>query len=227
VQLDGLEDRPATDLSGGQQQRVAMARAMVTDSKVLLMDEPLSNLDARLREQMRVELRKITKSIGVTTLYVTHDQAEALSLGDKVCVMNHGEILQIASPNEIYARPANLFVAQFVGEMNFVKGAVTGPGKVESPLGVIAATVPNGVTTGAEVTLAIRPEHIEVLPARSDGVAAGTGRVTSRNYLGDSALLEVEVNGVTLLAKLAGDTALTVGQNAAVELPAHRWHVFP
>ena len=227
VQLDGLEDRPATDLSGGQQQRVAMARAMVTDSKVLLMDEPLSNLDARLREQMRVELRKITKSIGVTTLYVTHDQAEALSLGDKVCVMNHGEILQIASPNEIYARPANLFVAQFVGEMNFVKGAVTGPGKVESPLGVIAATVPNGVTTGAEVTLAIRPEHIDVLPARSDGVAAGTGRVTSRNYLGDSALLEVEVNGVTLLAKLAGDTALTVGQNAAVELPAHRWHVFP
>lgn len=226
VQLDGLEDRPATDLSGGQQQRVAMARAMVTDSKVLLMDEPLSNLDARLREQMRVELRKITKSIGVTTLYVTHDQAEALSLGDKVCVMNHGEILQIAAPNEIYARPANLFVAQFVGEMNFVKGAVTGPGKVESPLGVIAATVPNGVTTGAEVTLAIRPEHIGVLPAPRDGVAT-TGRVASRNYLGDSALLEVEVNGVTLLAKLAGDTALSVGQTAAIELPAHRWHVFP
>ena len=90
VQLDGLEDRPATDLSGGQQQRVAMARAMVTEPKILLMDEPLSNLDARLREQMRVELKKITKSIGVTTLYVTHDQAEALSLGDKVCVMNQG-----------------------------------------------------------------------------------------------------------------------------------------
>ena len=128
VQLDGLEDRPATDLSGGQQQRVAMARAIVTDSKVLLMDEPLSNLDARLREQMRVELRKITKSIGVTTLYVTHDQAEALSLGDKVCVMNLGEILQIATPHEVYAKPANLFVAQFVGEMNFVKGKVAGSG---------------------------------------------------------------------------------------------------
>jgi iron(III) transport system ATP-binding protein len=226
VQLDGLEDRPATDLSGGQQQRVAMARAMVTDSKVLLMDEPLSNLDARLREQMRVELRKITKSIGVTTLYVTHDQAEALSLGDKVCVMNYGEILQIASPSEVYARPANLFVAQFVGEMNFVKGAVTGPGKIESPLGVIAAAVPKGVNTGAEVTLAIRPEHIEVLPTPRDGGPTTTGRVASRNYLGDSALLEVEVNGVTLLAKLAGDTALMIGQNAAVELPAHRWHVF-
>jgi iron(III) transport system ATP-binding protein len=225
VQLNGLEDRPATDLSGGQQQRVAMARAMVADAKVLLMDEPLSNLDARLREQMRVELRKITKSIGVTTLYVTHDQAEALSLGDKVCVMNQGEILQIATPSEVYARPANLFVAQFVGEMNFVKGAVTGPGKIESALGVIVAPVPHGVNTGAEVTLAIRPEHIEVLPAPRDG-AATTGKVSSRNYLGDSALLEVEVNGVTLLAKLAGDTALNVGQSAAVELPAHRWHVF-
>src|SRR5918994_2466272 len=135
VQLDGLEDRPATDLSGGQQQRVAMARAIVTDSKVLLMDEPLSNLDARLREQMRVELRKITKSIGVTTLYVTHDQAEALSLGDKVCVMNHGEILQIARPNEVYARPVNLFVAQFVGEMNFVKAEVIESGKVGCSLG--------------------------------------------------------------------------------------------
>jgi iron(III) transport system ATP-binding protein len=224
VQLDGLEDRPATDLSGGQQQRVAMARAMVTDAKVLLMDEPLSNLDARLREQMRVELRKITRSIGVTTLYVTHDQAEALSLGDKVCVMNFGEILQIASPQEVYARPANLFVAQFVGEMNFVKGAVAGPAKVESALGSIAATIPNGVNAGAEVTLAIRPEHVEIAPAPSTG--ATLGKVTSKNYLGDAALLEVEINGVTLLAKLAGDTALKVGENAAVELPSHRWHVF-
>jgi len=204
-----------------------MARAMVTDAKVLLMDEPLSNLDARLREQMRVELKKITKSIGVTTLYVTHDQAEALSLGDKVCVMNHGEILQIASPNEVYAKPANLFVAQFVGEMNFVKGAVAGPGKIESALGVITAPIPTGVTIGAAVTLAIRPEHVEVFPSESQTAATATGRVATRSYLGDSALLEVEVNGVTLLAKLAGDTSLTVGQSAAVGLPAHRWHVFP
>ena len=227
VQLDGLEDRPATDLSGGQQQRVAMARAMVTDAKVLLMDEPLSNLDARLREQMRVELRKITKSIGVTTLYVTHDQAEALSLGDKVCVMNLGEILQIAAPNDVYANPANLFVAQFVGEMNFVKGKVAGPRQVESPFGVIAASVPNGVSSGAEVTLAIRPEHVAVLPCGNHGAVGRAGKVITRNYLGDSALLEVEVNGVTLLAKLAGDTSLRVGENASVDLPAHRWHVFP
>ena len=227
VQLDGLEDRPATDLSGGQQQRVAMARAMVTEPKILLMDEPLSNLDARLREQMRVELRKITKSIGVTTLYVTHDQAETLSLGDRVCVMNAGEILQIASPNEVYARPANLFVAQFVGEMNFFDGKVAGAGHVESPFGLIAACLPTGVSDGAAVTLAIRPEHVKVSPSSSYGIAGNIGKVTSRNYLGDAALAEVEINGVTLLAKLAGDMDLIIGQNAGVELPAHRWHVFP
>ena len=162
VQLDGLGERPATDLSGGQQQRVAMARAMVTEPKILLMDEPLSNLDARLREQMRVELRKITKSIGVTTLYVTHDQAEALSLGDRVCVMNAGEILQIAPPHDVYEKPASLFVAQFVGEMNFVKGTVEAKDRVASPLGAIAVAVPNGINAGAAVTLAIRPEHVQV-----------------------------------------------------------------
>jgi iron(III) transport system ATP-binding protein len=226
VQLDGLEDRPATDLSGGQQQRVAMARAMVTEPKILLMDEPLSNLDARLREQMRVELRKITKAVGVTTLYVTHDQAEALSLGDRVCVMNQGEIIQIAQPQEIYAKPASLFVAQFVGEMNFVKGDVKAKDRVDCSLGALAVAVPDGLTAGTSVTLAIRPEHIKISPAPSHGVARTLGKITSKNYLGDTALLEVELNGVTLLAKLAGDSDLTVGQTAAVELPALRWHVF-
>ena len=227
VQLDGLEDRPATDLSGGQQQRVAMARAIVTDSRVLLMDEPLSNLDARLREQMRVELRKITKSIGVTTLYVTHDQAEALSLGDKVCVMNHGEILQIARPNEVYARPVNLFVAQFVGEMNFVKAEVIDSGEVGCSLGKLPISIPNGVSKGSSITLAIRPEHVKVLPMSNNAANRIPGKITSKNYLGDSALLEVEVNGTTLLAKLDGDTELSMDDPAAVEFPAHRWHVFP
>jgi iron(III) transport system ATP-binding protein len=227
VRLDGLEDRPATDLSGGQQQRVAMARAMVTDAKVLLMDEPLSNLDARLREQMRVELKKITKSIGVTTLYVTHDQAEALSLGDKVCVMNQGEILQTAEPNEIYARPINLFVAQFVGEMNFVKGTVTGARQVESLLGVVQVALPNGASIGSSVTLAIRPEHVSLQAVTDPTAGPVRGKVTSKNYLGDAALLEVEVNGVPLLAKLAGDSDISAGQPAAVDLPSHRWHVFP
>ena len=227
VQLDGLEDRPATDLSGGQQQRVAMARAMVTEPKILLMDEPLSNLDARLREQMRVELKKITKAAGVTTLYVTHDQAEALSLGDKVCVMHDGEIIQMAPPNEVYAKPASVFVAQFVGEMNFVKGKVVNGGQIESPLGLFATAVPNGLSAGASITLAIRPEHVKVTAPSSYGTPATLGKIASKNYLGDAALLEVEVKGVTLMAKLAGDCDLAVGAQAVVEFPAHRWHVFP
>jgi iron(III) transport system ATP-binding protein len=225
VQLDGLEDRPATDLSGGQQQRVAMARAIVTEPKILLMDEPLSNLDARLREQMRVELKKITKAVGVTTLYVTHDQAEALSLGDKVCVMHDGEIIQMAPPREVYAKPANLFVAQFVGEMNFIRAKVSGTGQVECSLGTIAVSVPQGVSQGASVTLAIRPEHVKL--DSSNGVPTLSGRVASKNYLGDAVLLEIEINGVTLMAKLTGETQLAVGDRAAVELPVDRWHVFP
>ena len=226
VQLDGLEDRPATDLSGGQQQRVAMARAMVTEPKILLMDEPLSNLDARLREQMRVELRKITKAAGVTTLYVTHDQAEALSLGDKVCVMHDGEIIQMAPPNEVYAKPASVFVAQFVGEMNFIKAKVANGGAIDSPLGTITATLPNGVSAGASVTLAIRPEHVRLMPAPSYGPETTIGKIASKNYLGDSALLEVEVKGITLMVKLAGDCDFAVGAQAVIEIPAQRWHVF-
>ncbi len=226
VQLDGLEDRPATDLSGGQQQRVAMARAMVTEPKILLMDEPLSNLDARLREQMRVELKKITKSAGVTTLYVTHDQAEALSLGDKICVMHNGEIIQTGPPHEVYEQPADIFVAQFVGEMNFMTGKITAKGEVESPLGAISAPVSDHLRAGTSVTLAVRPEHLKVTIAPSYGPQTVTGKVASKNYLGDSALLEIEVKGVTLMAKLAGDCELAVGATAQVEVPAHRWHVF-
>jgi iron(III) transport system ATP-binding protein len=226
VRLDGLDDRPATDLSGGQQQRVAMARAMVTEPKILLMDEPLSNLDARLREQMRVELKKITKAAGLTTLYVTHDQAEALSLGDKVCVMHGGEILQVAPPHEVYARPANLFVAQFVGEMNFVKGKVKGPAQVECSLGNLSIPVADGLSPETPVTLAIRPEHVQ-LGSPDGSLTSLTGTVTSKNYLGDTALLEVEVNGVSFLVKLHGDSDFAVGQKTAVNLPLDRWRVFP
>jgi iron(III) transport system ATP-binding protein len=224
VQLDGLEDRPATDLSGGQQQRVAMARAMVTEPKILLMDEPLSNLDARLREQMRVELKKIARAVGVTTLYVTHDQAEALSLGDRVCVMHGGEILQVAPPGEVYARPANLFVAEFVGEMNFVKAKIAA-GCLECALGSLSLPVPPALAAAGAVTLAIRPEHVELAPA--DGASGPlVGTIASKNYLGDAALVEIDVNGVTLLAKLPGDTEIAVGQRAAVVLRPERWRVF-
>lgn len=227
VQLDGLEDRPATDLSGGQQQRVAMARAMVTEPNILLMDEPLSNLDARLRDQMRVELKKITKSIGVTTLYVTHDQAEALSLGDKVCVMNEGEILQVGLPHEVYSRPQSLFVAKFVGEMNFVKGTVSGSDRVASPLGEVCVPVPTSCQTGNPVTLAVRPEHLKIVRLSKENSEGVQGKITSKNYLGDAALLEVEVNKVSLIVKLAGDLDFAVGETVEMLIPPDRWRVYP
>ncbi len=226
VKLEDLANRPATDLSGGQQQRVAMARALITEPKILLMDEPLSNLDARLRDEMRLELKKITKSIGVTTLYVTHDQAEALSLGDRVCVMHEGEILQIGTPQEVYARPQNFMVARFVGEMNFIDGTVTAPGEVDSPFGRLSCFLPPACQTGDEVTLATRPEHVTLTPNSAEKPNAVRGNIVSKNYLGEAALFEVEACGVTLRVKLAGDSDFTVGQQVTIGLPPDRWRVY-
>ena len=226
VKLEGLANRPATDLSGGQQQRVAMARAVVTEPRILLMDEPLSNLDARLRDEMRLELKKITKAIGVTTLYVTHDQAEALSLGDRVCVMHEGEILQIGTPQEVYSRPQTLMVAQFVGEMNLIKGTVASPSLVDSPLGRLSCLLPPGREIGSEVTLAIRPEHLSVANNLDQGSNTVAGKIIGKNYLGDAALLEVEACGVCLRVKLPGDSNSTVGQQVRIVLSPDHWRVY-
>lgn len=227
VRLEGLEARPVTDLSGGQQQRVALARAIVTRPKVLLMDEPLSNLDARLRDQMRIELKKITASVGLTSLYVTHDQTEALSLGDKVCVMNDGRILQVGLPQQVYSQPADLFVAQFVGEMNFIRGKIAGAEQVDSPLGTLHCAVPPSFPTGSEVTLAIRPEHLTLSRDSRQQSDAATGKVITKNYLGDATLLEIEAGGITLRIKFPGDANFSVGQQATVFLPPERWRVYP
>ena len=227
VQLDGLETRPVTDLSGGQQQRVALARAIVTKPLVLLMDEPLSNLDARLREEMRLELKKIATSAGVTSLYVTHDQSEALSLGDRVCVMNEGEIQQVGSPEEVYASPPNHFVAEFVGDMNFIKGKVTGPGQVESPLGVRSHNLPPDCLVGSEVTLAVRPQHLKLTRDQDQNSQYPEGTVITKSYLGDAILFEVEVPGVTLMVRLPGESDFTIGQRATVVLPEDNWHIYP
>ena len=224
VRLEGLDERPVTDLSGGQQQRVALARAIVTRPKVLLMDEPLSNLDARLREQMRLELKRITKSIGVTSLYVTHDQAEALSLGDRVCVMNEGKILQVGPPQEVYSKPANLFVAEFVGEMNFIRGKVIDSGQVDSPFGSLRCPVPPTCQTGSEVTLAARPEHLSLSRYADQNYPGVKGKVISKHYVGDATLFEVAVGGVALRVKLAGAPDFAVGEQTTVVLPPDCWH---
>lgn len=226
VKLERLADRPATDLSGGQQQRVAMARALVTEPKILLMDEPLSNLDARLRDEMRLELKKITKSIGVTSLYVTHDQAEALSLGDRVCVMSEGEILQVGTPREVYERPENYLVARFVGEMNFIRGTVAAPDQVDSPLGNVHCFLPPTFQTGDEVTLATRPEHVTLTANSTEKPNSVRGSIVSKNYLGETALFEVEASGVTLRVRLAGDADFAVGQPVIIGLPPDRWRVY-
>lgn len=224
VRLEGLEARPVTDLSGGQQQRVALARALVTRPKVLLMDEPLSNLDARLRDQMRLELKKITKAIGVTTLYVTHDQSEALSLGDRICVMSEGRILQVGAPQEVYSRPANRFVAEFVGEMNFIRSRNIGQGEIETPLGRLRCPVPPNCGVGSDVILAIRPENLTLTRELAPGSARGM--IVSVNYLGDSTLFEVEAGGVALRVKQPGPPAYAVGDWVGLLLPSDSWHIY-
>ena len=174
LQLVGMGDlarRSATKLSGGQQQRVALARALVRKPKLLLLDEPLSNLDAKLREQMRVELEEMVARVGLTTIYVTHDQAEALSMSDRVAVMSEGLIAQEGSPRDVYARPATQFVASFLGVANVLTGIVGGPDTVvlDDGAGRLSVPLSNGFETGARIRVVVRPEDIEIRADGADG----------------------------------------------------------
>jgi iron(III) transport system ATP-binding protein len=199
VQLDGLEGRPATRLSGGQQQRLALARALVREPKLLLLDEPMSNLDAKLREQMRLELRSLQRQLGITTIYVTHDQAEALAMSNLVAVMHAGRIAQIGAPREIYERPANRFVTDFVGSTNFLSGRVAGAAGderywVQTPCGPLACAIPGGAAAGAEVTVSLRPEDLSICePPRPDGAWEAT--VEQVVFLGECMDCRLAVNG--------------------------------
>src|SRR5215203_5393149 len=168
VDLDGFQDRPAPRLSGGQQQRVALARAIVHEPRLLLLDEPLSNLDAQLRDEMRSELKRLQSKIGITTVYVTHDQSEALALSDQIAVIDQGRVRQIGSPQDIYFRPANPFVARFVGATNLLAGqlyfSADGRGDVQV-LGdrKIKCLVPGAIDDPAAVSVSIRPESIQLV----------------------------------------------------------------
>src|SRR6185503_20985587 len=194
VRMDGFERRPATRLSGGQQQRLALARALVMEPRVLLLDEPLSNLDAKLRESMRLELRRIQKRLGITTVYVTHDQTEALAMSDVVAVMENGRIVQQGDPSSIYLKPATRFVAEFIGSTNFVAGKIARAGAdalVEIEGGSLRCAIPNGLAAGAKVLVSIRPEDI-VLRSAVAGPAAPEvnrirGRVVEQIFLGSLA----------------------------------------
>lgn len=191
VKLSGLEDRPAPYLSGGQQQRLAVARALVREPKLLLLDEPLSNLDAKLREHMRLELRELQRQLGITTIYVTHDQLEALALSNSIAVMSDGKIVQIGPPREIYQRPGNRFVADFLGSTNFLPGHLVEEveaelGKVESPQGTLYCAVPDGLRPGESVLISIRPENIGVHKTRPSAKKnVWEARVEAAAFLGE------------------------------------------
>jgi iron(III) transport system ATP-binding protein len=199
VNLVGLDARYPGQLSGGQQQRVALARALVLNPDILLLDEPLSNLDAKIRVQVRSEIRKLQQDLGITTVYVTHDQEEALSLSDRVAVMRDGRVLQVAPPRELYERPASRFVADFVGTNNFLPGACRGiEGDtlvVDTVLGPVRARRRDGIVAGARCVLAIRPENITL--GRADDNTF-TGRVVLASYLGNTLRYDVEVGGLVV-----------------------------
>ncbi len=206
VGLSGYGDRPATRLSGGQQQRVALARAIVHRPKLLLLDEPLSNLDAALREEMRIELRRLQQQIGVTTIYVTHDQSEALAMSDRIAVMEKGRIVQMGDPREIYFRPANVFVASFIGAANLLTGvcaeaaAPGSEGAVRLPDGAtFRCLFPAGGTAGQAATVSVRPESIALV---SEG-ALLRGEVTATSFLGGSVRYDVQV-GDTVVRVVGG-----------------------
>jgi iron(III) transport system ATP-binding protein len=226
VRLDGLEERPATDLSGGQQQRVALARALVTEPQVLLMDEPFSNLDARLRQEMRAELKTLTVRLGITTLFVTHDQMEALTMGDTICVMERGNVLQRGAPEEIYCSPRSPFVANFVGDMNFLEGRIVKADLVETELGTLTCHLPPNAEKNANVILAIRPEDIAFSrhPTRENNTFPG--HVVGRYFLGDSIDYKVRGGGVTLIARRSR-SADALSEQVFIQLPAGSLNVFP
>jgi iron(III) transport system ATP-binding protein len=198
VRMDNLADRKPNQLSGGQQQRVALARALAVNPDCLLLDEPLSNLDAKLRLEMRSEIRRICKTAGFTTIYVTHDQKEALSVADRIAVLKDGKLIQVGTPSEIYHRPRTKFVADFIGQTNLLPGKVVQRSassvRVETPAGTFVAPSANGVPD--HVTVSIRPEHMQIV--RDGETRAGRNRIAgasvSTTFLGEASEHLLRVN---------------------------------
>ena len=216
VKLEGLQDRLPAQLSGGQQQRVALARALVFDPQLVLMDEPLGALDKRLREHMQLELKRIHARVGVTIVYVTHDQGEALAMSDRIAVFSEGRIRQLATPSELYERPVNALVADFVGENNRIEGTLEALSGDRCRVTVnqqfhVTALAPAGARPGADVVLAIRPERIVLGAVASGGENILQGIVSGVVYLGDHARIEVALaSGRTLSMRLSNDAGRTV-----------------
>jgi iron(III) transport system ATP-binding protein len=221
MHLTDYADRPTSTLSGGQQQRVALARALALEPAVLLMDEPLSNLDSKLRAQLRVELKELAKSTGMTTLYVTHDQVEAMVMGDRVAVMNGGIVLQEGVPAELYQRPRHLFVARFLGEMNFVEGVIkscTGEfAEVETPAGPLSVTRAENVLERGKVLVGFRPEDAVLLQAPRENTLPGT--ISASYYLGDVLLYDIAIGAGVVQVRRPKSEVLEPGLTVFVHVP--------
>jgi len=223
MKLEGLETRPATQLSGGQQQRVALARALVYQPNLLLLDEPLSNLDAKLREYMRIELKELLKKLRLTAIYVTHDQAEALSLSDRIAVMNQGKILEIGKPRDIYEKPKSKFTAEFIGAINLIPGKTIKEENregVETPIGYLECKI-HGFKGSENVIVMIRPEDINLYPSfdvAARDVNVVEGRVVLTMFTGQFTDCRVEAGPLLLRVFISRRSTVVEGQKVYLGL---------
>jgi spermidine/putrescine ABC transporter ATP-binding subunit len=222
VKLSGFGERRSDELSGGQRQRVALARALIKRPKVLLLDEPLGALDKKLREEMQLELRSLQQSLGITFIFVTHDQEEAMTLSDRVAVMAHGNVLQIGSPKELYNRPESVEVAEFIGQMNFVAASVIGTDKDQAAIDagcfgrVTAANKDGAMIKGDRIVVAVRPEKLQISHTRGRAKHAVQGVIRAAAYLGDRSHFYVAVAGNEKpLAVAAQEVGTSVGKTHA------------
>jgi putative spermidine/putrescine transport system ATP-binding protein len=230
VRLRGVIDRPVSQLSGGQRQRVAIARALALNPKLFLLDEPLSALDAKLREAMQIELRLLQRRLGISTIVVTHDQREAMTMADLVVVMDHGRVQQVASPLDTYRSPSNAFVADFIGISNLVPGTLSGRDMVLVDGRPIRVTLPpERIADGARVILSIRPEEVHVRPPQADGENHLSGEVSFVRDLGASVEITVRCGEQQVLAVTTPRERprVVIGDPVTVELPAAACVVLP
>lgn len=225
VGLHGLEDRPAPKLSGGQQQRVAFARALVNEPKVMLLDEPLSNLDAKLRVQMRFEIKALQRRVNITTIFVTHDQSEALAISDQIAVMHAGRLIEVGTPHQLYSRPKRKFTATFLGLTNLIEGKVldlgadSRPGKIETAKGVLSFIPAAGLVKGQPAVLSIRPEHIQVHKQQPQGLEnVVEGTIKEAVFMGDAYHCQIAVGDMLLAVHTHPFLSMNPGEKVYLHL---------
>jgi iron(III) transport system ATP-binding protein len=233
MELQDLARRQATKLSGGQQQRLALARALVTKPALILLDEPLSNLDAKLRESLRFELKRFQRDLRITSVYVTHDQVEALGLSSRIAVMRDGQIVQIGRPQDIYEKPVNRFVADFIGTSNFLSGRISaGEGAlvvIDSEVGRLHANAQPGLHVGEQVTVAVRPEGIEMSSTPPAGNLPNElqGEVVTKSYQGDAVDHMVRIGTHEVRVRLPVRLAIDDGTSVTVRIDPDHLRVIP